>query len=110
MRTFPKRSFFGICLMALSPDCTDDESKASDFYAPPDPLPAEVPGTLIRAEAIEPLAEGSKAWRVLYVSTAVDGTAIAVSGLVVAPSRGYRSGFHDFYDIAPELVATGYGG
>lgn len=137
MRTFAKRSFFAICLMALSPACSGDESPASDFYAPPDPLPAEVPGTLIRAEAIEPLAEGSKAWRVLYVSTAVDGTAIAVSGLVVAPtepapeagydvvtwahgtkgvsdpcapSKGYRSGFHDFYDIAPELVAAGYVG
>ena len=27
-----------------------------------------------------------------------------------APSKGYRSGFHDFYDIAPELVAAGYVG
>lgn len=107
------------------------------FYVPPDPLPSDVPGTLIRAEEIEPFAEGSKAWRVLYVSTAVDGTAIAVSGLVAAPegaepedgrevvtwshgtkgvsdpctpSKGYRSGFHDFYDIAPELVAKGYVG
>ena len=107
------------------------------FYVPPDPLPSEVPGTLIRAEEIEPFSEGTKAWRVLYVSTAVDGSAIAVSGMVAAPagpapaigydvvtwshgtkgvsdpctpSRGYRSGFHDFYDIAPELVAEGYVG
>ncbi|MGB5267975.1 MAG: hypothetical protein WBN30_15385, partial [Polyangiales bacterium] len=55
------------------------------FYVPPDPLPSEVPGTLIRAEEIEPFSEGSRAWRVLYVSTAVDGTAIAVSGMVAAP-------------------------
>ena len=107
------------------------------FYIPPDPLPSEVPGTLIRAGAIAPLAPDSNAWRVLYVSQAVDGTPIAVSGLVAAPvgaapeqgrdvvtwahgtkgipdrcapSRGYRSGFHDFYDIAPELVAAGYVG
>jgi pimeloyl-ACP methyl ester carboxylesterase len=92
---------------------------------------------LIRADEIEPFAEGTKAWRVLYVSEALDGTAIAVSGLVAAPggpapeagydvvtwshgtkgvsdpcapSKGYRSGFHDFYDIAPELVAAGYVG
>ena len=26
------------------------------------------------------------------------------------PSKGYRSGFHDFFDIAPELVANGYVG
>jgi pimeloyl-ACP methyl ester carboxylesterase len=137
MRVFSICSFFAVCLMALPSGCSDDGSAAADFYSPPDPLPSDVPGTLIRAEAIEPLAEGSKAWRVLYVSTAVDGTAIAVSGLVAAPaepasaagydvvtwahgtkgvsdpcapSKGYRSGFHDFYDIAPELVAAGYVG
>ena len=107
------------------------------FYIPPSPLPSEAPGTLIRAEPIEPFAEGTQAWRVLYVSQAVDGTPIAVSGMVAAPagtppnggrdvvtwshgtkgvvdrctpSKGYRSGFHDFYDIAPELVAAGYVG
>ncbi len=107
------------------------------FYVPPDPLPSDVPGTLIRVEEIEPFAEGTQAWKVLYVSTAVDGTPIAVSGMVAAPagpppqdgydvvtwnhgtkgvsdrcapSRGYRSGFHDFFDIAPELVAAGYVG
>ena len=105
------------------------------FYIPPDPLPSDLPGTLIRVEDIEPLGEGTQAWRVLYVSNAIDGTPIAVSGLVAAPagpaieldrdvvtwshgtkgvsdpcapSKGYRSGFHDFYDIAPELVAAGY--
>ena len=110
-------------------------SAEDPFYTPPDPLPSETPGVLIRHEAIEPFAEGTLAWRVLYVSQAVDGTPIAVSGLVAAPagaapeggrdvvtwshgtkgvvdrctpSKGYRSGFHDFYDIAPELVAAGY--
>jgi len=117
--------------------CVGCSTAATDFYALPDPLPSDVPGTLIRAEDIEPFAEGTKAWRVLYVSEAVDGTAIAVSGMVAAPagpapeggydvvtwshgtkgvsdpcapSKGYRSGFHDFYDIAPELVAAGYVG
>lgn len=107
------------------------------FYIPPDPLPSDVPGTLIRAEEIDPFSEGTQAWKVLYVSTAVDGTPIAVSGMVAAPagpapeggydvvtwshgtkgvsdpcapSKGYRSGFHDFFDIAPELVAAGYVG
>lgn len=107
------------------------------FYTPPDPLPSEEPGTLIRFEAIEPFAADSLAWRVLYVSQAVDGTPVAVSGMVAAPngpapeggrdvvtwshgtkgvfdrctpSKGYRSGFHDFVDIAPELVADGYVG
>jgi pimeloyl-ACP methyl ester carboxylesterase len=112
-------------------------SAEDPFYIPPDPLPSDAPGTLIRSEQIEPFSEGSLAWRVLYVSQAVDGTPIAVSGVVAAPagaapeggrdvvtwshgtkgvvdrctpSKGYRSGFHDFYDIAPELAAAGYVG
>lgn len=107
------------------------------FYVPPEPLPSEEPGALIRAEEIEPFSVGTRAWRVLYVSQAVDGTPIAVSGMVAAPSgappeggrdvvtwshgtkgvldrctpsKGFRSGFHDFFDIAPELVAAGYVG
>jgi len=127
------------CVVFLSAGCgsTDGGLSGDESYVLPDPLPSEVPGTLIRAEAIEPLTEGSKAWRVLYVSTALDGRAIAVSGIVAAPegsapeagydvvtwahgtkgvsdrcapSKGYRSGFHDFYDIPPELVGAGYVG
>jgi pimeloyl-ACP methyl ester carboxylesterase len=71
----------------------------------------------------------------MYVSTNTEGNEIAVTGMVAAPagpapeggrdvvtwahgtkgvsdpctpSKGYRSGFHDFFDIAPELVAEGY--
>jgi pimeloyl-ACP methyl ester carboxylesterase len=131
-----------VCLVAFV-GCSSGSSgsngttRGDAFYDPPDPLPSDVPGTLIRAEEIEPFAEGVRSWRVLYVSTAVDGSPIAVSGLVAAPegpppgagydvvswshgtkgvsdpctpSKGYRSGFHDFYDIAPELVAAGYVG
>ncbi len=127
-----------VCAACLFAACSGSGGQsATDFYIPPNPLPSDVPGTLIRAEEIEPFAEGTKAWKVLYVSTAVDGTPIAVSGMVAAPagpapeggydvvtwnhgtkgvsdrcapSRGYRSGFHDFFDIAPELVAAGYVG
>jgi pimeloyl-ACP methyl ester carboxylesterase len=130
-------SWFLVLLVVAGCSSGDSEPGGESFYVPPDPLPSEVPGTLIRAEEIEPFTEGTKAWRVLYVSEAVDGTPIAVSGIVAAPageppeggrdvvtwshgtkgvvdrctpSKGYRSGFHDFYDIAPELVAAGYVG
>lgn len=131
---------FAFLITALaSPGC--DTSSDSDFdpafYDPPDPFPSQTPGTLIRAEEMEPFADGMNVWRVLYVSQAVDGTPIAVSGMVAsptgpapeagydvvtwghgtkgiadpcAPSRFYRSGFQDFFDIAPELVAAGYVG
>ncbi len=139
---FPRWLAFASFVFSLSAGCSSSPASSGSvdvdaFYLPPDPLPSEAPGTLIRAEEIEPFSEGSKAWRVLYVSTAVDGTAIAVSGLVAAPagpapeagydvvtwshgtkgvsdpctpSKGYRSGFHDFYDIGPELIAAGYVG
>jgi alpha-beta hydrolase superfamily lysophospholipase len=56
------------------------------FYTPPDPLPAGDPGTIIRSEPItSSLPEGAVAWRVLYLSTGVNGEPVAVSGVVVAP-------------------------
>jgi pimeloyl-ACP methyl ester carboxylesterase len=137
MRVFYRSLFCASCLVLVAGCGSGGESSGENFYVPPDPLPSDVPGTLIRAEEIEPFTEGSKAWRVLYVSTAVDGRAIAVSGMVAAPaapapeagfdvvtwahgttgisdtcapSKGYRTGFHDFYDIAPELVDAGYVG
>ncbi len=118
--------------------CGDAEPVTSvDFYDPPDPLPSDAPGTLIRAEPMEPFVEGSQAWRVLYVSTSFDGTPIAVSGMVAAPgglapesgrdvvswahgltgladrcapSKGFRFFGHDFYSIAPEILAAGFVG
>ncbi len=138
--SLPLSRSVGVACIFVMAACSSESgsSGATDsFYDPPDPLPSEVAGTLIRAEEIEPFAEGVRSWRVLYVSTAVDGSPIAVSGLVAAPegpppeagydvvswshgtkgvsdrcapSQGYRSGFHDFYDIAPELVAAGYVG
>src|SRR5262245_11895166 len=112
------------------------------FYVPPDPLPGDSPGDLIRYQSIEPLAPGSRAWRVLYRSESVAGEPIAVSGLIVAPegdpppggrpvvgwlhgtlgvndncapSRGFRlplgdSYTHDFYALAPDIVAAGWVG
>ena len=75
-----------------------------DFYQPPDPLPSDVPGTLIRAEPMEPFTDGSLAWRVLYVSTALDGTPIAVSGMVAAPSGSVPNGGRDVVSWAHGLT------
>ncbi len=124
-------------LVASSCSSSSRDNFDPTFYEPPDPLPSAVPGTLIRTETMEPFAEGMNVWRVLYVSQSIDGAAIAVSGMVAspagpapaggydvvtwghgtkgiadpcAPSRFYRSGFQDFFDIAPELVAAGYVG
>lgn len=61
----------------------------TEFYTPPDPLPAGAPGDIIRREAItENLPEGAVAWRVLYLSTGLNGEPVAVSGLIIAPEGG----------------------
>jgi len=105
------------------------------FYAPPDPLPAGMPGDLIWARPMTPLAPASRAWQVLYLSESVNGAPIAVSGLVAVPdgapppggwdmvawahgtkgvndpctpSKGFRISSQDIYDLAPMLLGEGY--
>ena len=62
-----------------------EEWEAPAFYELPDPLPTGDPGEIVRSEPIASTMSGSKAWRVLYHSTDLDGTDIVVSGVVVAP-------------------------
>lgn len=62
------------------------------FYTPPDPLPAGAPGTIIRQEPLpENLPEDAVAWRIMYLSTGVNGEPIAVTGVVVAPEEASSS-------------------
>ncbi|MBP6786308.1 MAG: alpha/beta fold hydrolase [Candidatus Promineofilum sp.] len=58
----------------------------SAFYTPPQPLPSGAPGTIIRSEPIaKNVPDGAQAWRVMYLSTGVEGQPVAVTGIVVAP-------------------------
>lgn len=67
---------------------------ADPFSTPPDPLPAGVPGDIIRAEPIVPralawrLPGSGLAWRILYRSTNATGQAVAVTGTVILPRPG----------------------
>ena len=61
------------------------------FYLPPQPLPEAKPGTIIWSTPIDALP-GAQAWKILYHSRAVDGSDIAVSGVVVAPTGPAPSG------------------
>ncbi len=62
------------------------------FYKPPDPLPKGAPGDVIWSAPVRAPQAGSKAWRVLYHSRALDGHDIAVSGVVMAPDGPVPSG------------------
>lgn len=54
------------------------------FDAAPAAMLGGAPGRLIRSEKIEGAPPGALAWRVLYVSTGIDGKPIEVSGVVIA--------------------------
>ena len=56
------------------------------FYTPPTPLPSADPGDVIWSAPFKGIP-GAKAWKVLYHSRAIDGSDIAVSGVVVAPTE-----------------------
>jgi Secretory lipase len=90
------------------------------FYEPPDPLPSDHPGEVIRAEPVHAyLAPGvrlrAQAWRILYHSTGALGEPTAVSGTVLVPTGfgplsrrgrtdrplvGYAIGTHGIGDAA----------
>ena len=59
-----------------------------DFYAVPTPLPLGQPGELIKSEKVEIAGLNGTMWRVMYHSQAIDGTDIAVTGLVASPEGG----------------------
>jgi len=88
--------------------CSSDDQKSSsaprtvttvkgspdlpDFYGVPDPLPAGKPGDVIRSEpANAPGLNGSMS-RVMYLSTNINGEAIAVTGLILLPNGTAPSG------------------
>jgi alpha-beta hydrolase superfamily lysophospholipase len=64
----------------------------SAFYTPPTPLSPGPPGTVIRKELLmDDLPPDAIAWRILYLSTGMNGQPIAVSGTVVAPKAASSS-------------------
>ena len=58
----------------------------TSFYAPPDPVPDDVPGTILRSEPIDDVPAGATVTRILYTSTDPSDAPIAVSGVVFTPT------------------------
>ncbi|MEI2716565.1 MAG: alpha/beta fold hydrolase [Candidatus Nanopelagicales bacterium] len=58
----------------------------TSFYDPPDTLPDEPPGTVLRSEPIKDAPEGVSAWRLLYLSRNNAGDPITISGLYLEPT------------------------
>jgi alpha-beta hydrolase superfamily lysophospholipase len=74
--------------------CDGSPRRLDGFYVSPTKRPAthaeavaeRKPGKLIRSEPFATNVPGTQAWRILYVSTGLDGGPIEVSGLVIAPT------------------------
>jgi alpha-beta hydrolase superfamily lysophospholipase len=97
-------SALGISVLWLSPVHADENLPATraeaiameakdalpltGFYDPPNPLPAEPAGTLIRSEPFAgySLPKAASAVRILYHSRALNGEDIAASGVVLIPA------------------------
>jgi uncharacterized membrane protein HdeD (DUF308 family)/fermentation-respiration switch protein FrsA (DUF1100 family) len=65
------------------------------FYDQPATLPDGPLGTLVRAEEIRTITPSSRTFRVMYVSSGVDGERRAVSGLIVVPTAPAPPGGRD---------------
>ncbi len=103
------------------------------FYDQPDQLPDGPLGTIVRSEEIDTITPDARTYRVMYVSTDLDGERRAVSGLIVVPTapapatgrdvvafthgttgvdRGCAPSLIDdptkVMEALPELVAAGY--
>ncbi|WP_246398350.1 lipase family protein [Mycobacterium vicinigordonae] len=88
-------AFSGFCGVDATPTAHADESQYQEFYTPPDPLPAGVPGDVIRSEpsrlVLEPsgqlgalMAAGT---RLMYRSTDTRGNPVAVTGTYLEPEN-----------------------
>lgn len=73
---------------------TQQQQAALDpFYTPPDPLPSNTPGTLIRSEPMAGVkVPGGSAHRILYVSEQGTGTVRVSGGMVFVPDAPAPAG------------------
>jgi len=75
-------------LTATAPGASAVPPSLPSFYTVPSPLPAGAPGELISSEPVSVTGLHGSMWRVMYHSRAIDGTDIAVTGLIATPDDG----------------------
>jgi pimeloyl-ACP methyl ester carboxylesterase len=76
------------------------EFPGTDFYDVPDPLPLGDRGALIRLQPLQD-NEVARVYRILYHSTSVDGTDVAVSGTIWVPAATPPAGGFPIVAWAP---------
>ena len=70
---------------AQAPGASASPAPLPSFYNVPSPLPAGAPGELISSEPVSAPGLHGTMWRVMYHSQAIDGSDIAVTGLIATP-------------------------
>jgi pimeloyl-ACP methyl ester carboxylesterase len=83
------------------------------FYAVPDPLPSDRPGTLIKSEKVKTSAIDGTVYRIMYVSENTEEHPTAVTGLVMVPPNppptgGYKvvTWGHGTNGMAPQCAPS----
>ena len=83
------------------------------FYAVPDPLPSDKPGTFIKDEKVATPKIDGTVYRIMYVSENTEGHPIAVTGLVMVPpvappTGGYKvvTWGHGTNGMAPQCAPS----
>lgn len=64
----------------------EEVAVGADFYAVPEPLPDADHGTLLKYQVVPGVVERATTYRVMYLSTAVAGEPVVVTGLAVVPA------------------------
>jgi pimeloyl-ACP methyl ester carboxylesterase len=62
------------------------------FYGVPQPLPTRAAGTLLKSEKVDAPAIHGAVYRVMYESRSLQNQAVAVTGVVIVPSKPAPSG------------------
>ncbi|MBJ7472826.1 MAG: hypothetical protein JHD16_16085 [Solirubrobacteraceae bacterium] len=102
-----RRSRFAVLATCLTALAAAPAAHATSVYEPPNPLPPVEAGAVLKSQSSTltlygvPQSSWTRAWRVLYRSTALDGSPIAVSGLLAVPRYGNNA--------ARPIVAMGHG-
>lgn len=83
---------------SVEPVAVTDEAT---FYAAPDPVPAGAHGSLLRYQELTPtLAEGTRSYRIMYLSRSVADEPIVVTGTALVPTAAAPAGGRPTFTIA----------
>lgn len=96
-----------VILLALAVFAHSTHSTAlGPFYAQPSPLPLGPPGEVVRVQPIADPPDGSRGWKLLYLSQSYTGARTALSGLLFVPPTPPPPGGRDIVAVTHGTVGV----